>query len=117
MNKSLNVLVKNIDNKLAFSSANFGKYFSTTTQSKQKNKVLNKDNIFENVLKVEYAVRGPIVVKAGQLENELKKVCLIIIFQVFIHSFCLRALNYHLIVLYEQILVIAMQLDKNQLHF
>ena len=73
MNKSLNLLVKNKN----FSSTNIGKCLFTINHSKnfQRQKVLTKENIFENVLKVEYAVRGPIVVRAGELESELKKVC------------------------------------------
>ena len=72
MNKSLNLLVKNKN----FNSKNLGRcLFSTNFTTNQKSqKFLNKDNIYENVLKVEYAVRGPIVVRAGELENELKKV-------------------------------------------
>jgi hypothetical protein len=70
MNKSLNLLFKNKN------SINIGKRLISISSSTnlQRQKVLTKDNIFENVLKVEYAVRGPIVVRAGELENDLKKV-------------------------------------------
>ncbi len=30
------------------------------------------DNINENVIKLEYAVRGPLVIRAGEIERELK---------------------------------------------
>lgn len=37
-------------------------------------KVLSLDNINPHVKKMEYAVRGPIVIRAGEIEQELKKV-------------------------------------------
>lgn len=37
-------------------------------------KVLTLDNMNPNVKRVEYAVRGPIVLRAMQLETELKEV-------------------------------------------
>lgn len=37
-------------------------------------KVLTLDNMNPNVKRVEYAVRGPIVLRAMQLEKELKEV-------------------------------------------
>lgn len=37
------------------------------------NKVLTEDNMNPHIKKVEYAVRGPIVVRAGEIKNELKK--------------------------------------------
>lgn len=40
----------------------------------QRGKVLNADTMNPNVKKVEYAVRGPIVQRAVQIENELKEV-------------------------------------------
>ncbi|GAA6084918.1 alanine aminotransferase 2-like isoform X1 [Tachysurus ichikawai] len=44
----------------------------------QRKKVLTIDTMNANVKKVEYAVRGPIVQRAVQLEKELKEVrCLI----------------------------------------
>ena len=70
MKKSLNLLVKNKN----FNSNNLGRcLFSTNFTTSPKIQKVNKDNIYENVLKVEYAVRGPIAVRAGELENELKK--------------------------------------------
>jgi alanine transaminase len=72
MNKSLNLILKNQN----LNSINIGNRLISISPSTnlQRQKVLTKDNIFENVLKVEYAVRGPIVVRAGELENDLKKV-------------------------------------------
>lgn len=37
-------------------------------------KVLNVDNLNPNVLKLEYAVRGPLVIRAAEIEKELQKV-------------------------------------------
>ena len=70
MNKLFGIAKLNC-NKCKFSKTSF-----STQQLNNSHKVLTKDNIFENVLKVEYAVRGPIVVRAGEIENELKKVVL-----------------------------------------
>lgn len=39
-----------------------------------RGKVLTLDNMNPNVKRVEYAVRGPIVLRAMQLETELKEV-------------------------------------------
>ncbi|XP_014616813.1 PREDICTED: alanine aminotransferase 1 isoform X1 [Polistes canadensis] len=36
-------------------------------------KVLNEDNIYENIKKMEYAVRGPLLIRANELEKELQK--------------------------------------------
>ncbi|KAL0822136.1 hypothetical protein ABMA28_004269 [Loxostege sticticalis] len=36
-------------------------------------KVLNVDNLNPNVLKLEYAVRGPLVIRAAEIEKELQK--------------------------------------------
>ena len=38
-------------------------------------KVLNLDNMNPHVKVMEYAVRGPLVIRAGQIEDELQKVC------------------------------------------
>jgi hypothetical protein len=37
-------------------------------------KVVTVDNMNPHLKKMEYAVRGPIVARAAQIENELKKV-------------------------------------------
>jgi len=39
------------------------------------NKVLTMDTLNPNVRVMEYAVRGPIVVKAAEIEKELQQVC------------------------------------------
>ena len=38
-------------------------------------RVLTIDNMNPNVKVMEYAVRGPLVIRAGQIEEELQKVC------------------------------------------
>jgi len=40
-------------------------------------RVLNIDNMNPNVKVMEYAVRGPLVIRAGQIEEELQKVCVL----------------------------------------
>lgn len=37
-------------------------------------KVLTEDNVFLNLRKMEYAVRGPLLIRALELEKELQKV-------------------------------------------
>lgn len=37
-------------------------------------KSLNLDNINPNFIAMEYAVRGPLVIRAGEIEKELEKV-------------------------------------------
>lgn len=37
-------------------------------------KVLTEDNVFVNLRKMEYAVRGPLLIRALELEKELQKV-------------------------------------------
>ena len=45
--------------------------FSTTSQ---RCRVLTVENINPNVKNMEYAVRGPIVIRAGEIEKELSQV-------------------------------------------
>ena len=40
----------------------------------KRNKVLTIENINPHVKKMEYAVRGPIVIRAGEIEQEMSKV-------------------------------------------
>lgn len=46
---------------------------STAAAGAQK-KVLNADNVYENLVKMEYAVRGPLLIRALEIEKELQKV-------------------------------------------
>lgn len=48
-------------------------------------KFLTIDNLSPAVKNVQYAVRGKIVIRAGELEKELKQVCKIWIF--FLHKY------------------------------
>jgi hypothetical protein len=56
--------VKNVQN----AASNFH------TTSKRDQKVLTVHNMNENVKKMQYAVRGPIVLRAGVIENEILNV-------------------------------------------
>lgn len=38
-------------------------------------KTLTLDSMNPNVIKMEYAVRGPLVIRAGEIEKEIKQVC------------------------------------------
>ena len=44
----------------------------TLASSVPLQKVLTVESMNENVKAVQYAVRGPIVIRAGEIENELK---------------------------------------------
>lgn len=50
--------------------------FSTGQKMSSTQKVLNIDNMNPNIRIMEYAVRGPLLTRATEIENELKKVCL-----------------------------------------
>lgn len=43
-------------------------------------RVLTEDNVYENLVKMEYAVRGPLLLRATELEKELNKVRFISLF-------------------------------------
>ncbi|XP_015791720.1 alanine aminotransferase 2-like [Tetranychus urticae] len=43
-----------------------------SNQSRSKSYIVNLDNINQNVKRIEYAVRGPLVIRAGEIEKELK---------------------------------------------
>lgn len=43
------------------------------TMSSSVTQILNTNNINENVKRMEYAVRGPLVIRAGQIERELRE--------------------------------------------
>ena len=46
--------------------------FCTTSQVSEK-RLLNVDNINQNMRRLEYAVRGPLVIRAGQIAREIKE--------------------------------------------
>lgn len=47
---------------------------STGQPHHQHQRVLTEDNVFENLVKMEYAVRGPLLIRALEIEKELSKV-------------------------------------------
>jgi len=57
--------------------------FSTSQNMPSNQKVLILDNMNPNIRIMEYAVRGPLLIRATEIENELKKVC------TFFYSFLL----------------------------
>lgn len=44
------------------------------SKRKMSTKVLTLDSMNPNVIKMEYAVRGPLVIRAGEIEKEIKQV-------------------------------------------
>lgn len=47
---------------------------STTGKKNQQSKCVTIDNMNENIIRLEYAVRGPLVIRAGEIEKELEQV-------------------------------------------
>lgn len=47
---------------------------ATTAAAAGPRKVLTEDNVFMNLRKMEYAVRGPLLIRALEIEKELQKV-------------------------------------------
>ena len=47
---------------------------ATMNTSNLCDKVLTKDNVFVNLRKMEFAVRGPLFIRALEIEKELQKV-------------------------------------------
>lgn len=47
---------------------------STTGKKSQQSKCVTIDNMNENIIRLEYAVRGPLVIRAGEIEKELEQV-------------------------------------------
>lgn len=54
--------------------------FSISHKMPSSQKVLNLDNMNPNIRIMEYAVRGPLLIRATEIENELKKVLVFILF-------------------------------------
>lgn len=46
---------------------------STTGKKNQQSKCVTIDNMNENIIRLEYAVRGPLVIRAGEIEKELEQ--------------------------------------------
>lgn len=47
---------------------------AATAMASPCGKVLTEDNVFVNLRKMEYAVRGPLLIRALEIEKELQKV-------------------------------------------
>lgn len=47
---------------------------ATAAAAASPRKVLTEDNVFVNLRKMEYAVRGPLLIRALEIEKELQKV-------------------------------------------
>ena len=70
MNKSLGNLTKTL---AVFSHQQHGAIASIHTSSRRE-KVLHTQSMNANIKEMQYAVRGPIVLKAGQIEDKLERV-------------------------------------------
>ena len=75
MNRTLSKIPKNVlQNKSANQRDLSALLVAKFHQTNVNNQVLTLDSMNHNVVKMQYAVRGPIVLRAGQIENELAKV-------------------------------------------
>lgn len=54
------------------SCLNPGVYFHTS--SKMNKRTITLDNMNSNIVKMQYAVRGPLVIRATEIEKDLRKV-------------------------------------------
>jgi hypothetical protein len=83
-------------------------------------KILTMENLNPRVIEIEYAVRGPIVIRAGEIEKEIQSVLIIIVRKYYFSLFCFVSrvsMIIHSIVLFERILVIVMLAEiKYRLH-
>lgn len=50
------------------------------TTEKTNKKCVTIENMNENIIRLEYAVRGPIVIRAGEIEKELEQVFLLVFY-------------------------------------
>lgn len=50
---------------------------SMATTSSSRRSLLSLDSINPNVIKMEYAVRGPLVIRAGEIEKEIAQVSIL----------------------------------------
>ena len=54
-----------------------------STAGKSNEKCVTIENMNENIIRLEYAVRGPIVIRAGEIEKELQQVIIFCTFFIF----------------------------------
>jgi hypothetical protein len=78
--------------------------------SNENDKTLTMKTINPRVIEVEYAVRGPIVIRAAEIEKQIKQVWILLLLLLFkqIFFFSRVTISIHLIVLFERILEIVM---------
>lgn len=49
------------------------------TKGDSRKRTLTLDSMNPNIVKMEYAVRGPLVIRAGEIEKEIQQVCVMIL--------------------------------------
>jgi len=75
----------------------------------ENTKNLTMKTLNPRVIDVEYAVRGPIVIRAAEIEKEIKSVEKYSFNKILLFIYFSRvSITFHLIVLFERILAIAM---------
>ncbi|XP_059160771.1 alanine aminotransferase 2-like [Physella acuta] len=66
-------MLRSLDKTVGLSTRHLCQTRKTVEKLFSRTKVLTIDNMNPHVKNIEYAVRGPIVIRAGEIENELKK--------------------------------------------
>jgi hypothetical protein len=80
------------------------------SSNSEMKKALTMENLNPRVIDVEYAVRGPIVIRAAEIEKELKTVIFIYLNFIYLFIYSSRVIiSINSIELFERILVIVMQ--------
>lgn len=80
---SLNSIIKRA---IVPGNSNFGlinPHQSQTMATSAKRKLITLESMNPNMIKMEYAVRGPLVIRAAEIEKELKAVSYSIILKLF----------------------------------
>lgn len=73
-NRNFSSLLTTAVENLSQSSDHIDRDNKTNQKRTMSTKTLTLDSMNPNVIKMEYAVRGPLVIRAGEIEKEIKQV-------------------------------------------
>lgn len=62
------------DNLLSATGTSSSSLIEQNNKRKMSSKVLTLDSMNPNIIKMEYVVRGPLIIRAGEIENEIRQV-------------------------------------------
>lgn len=71
---SLNSIIKRAIVSCNLNFASLNQHRSQTMATSAKRKLITLESMNPNMIKMEYAVRGPLVIRAAEIEKELKAV-------------------------------------------